>query len=94
MIDAEVRHLLDTCYQRSVKILEENREKLEMMKDALMEYETIDADQIDDIMEGRKPRPPKSWTDTGSGPSAPAEASRDMAKDDDDSVGDPASEQS
>ncbi|CUS40940.1 Cell division protein FtsH [hydrothermal vent metagenome] len=94
VIDAEVRHLLDTCYQRSVKILEENREKLEMMKDALMEYETIDADQIDDIMEGRKPRPPKSWTDTGSGPSAPAEASRDMAKDDDDSVGDPASEQS
>lgn len=89
VIDAEVRHLLDTCYQRSVKILEENREKLEMMKDALMEYETIDADQIDDIMEGRKPRPPKSWTDTGSGPSAPAEASRDMAKDDDDSVGDP-----
>ncbi|WP_320821171.1 ATP-dependent zinc metalloprotease FtsH [Thalassolituus sp.] len=94
IIDAEVRNLLDTCYQRSVKILEENREKLEMMKDALMEYETIDADQIDDIMEGRKPRPPKSWTDTGSGPSAPAEASRDMAKEDDDSVGDPASEQS
>lgn len=95
VIDAEVRSLLDTCYQRATKILEENRDKLEIMKDALMEYETIDADQIDDIMEGRKPRPPKSWTDSGSGPSAPAEESRDMAKEDDASVGgDPASEQS
>ena len=63
------------------------------MKDALMEYETIDADQIDYIMAGKKPRPPKSWGDNGSGPAAPAEESRDMARDaDDDAVGDPAGE--
>jgi cell division protease FtsH len=61
IIDAEIRGLLDDCYNRAFKILEDNREKLEMMKDALMEYETIDALQIDDIMNGQKPRPPQSW---------------------------------
>ncbi|MCD8520737.1 MAG: ATP-dependent zinc metalloprotease FtsH [Saccharospirillaceae bacterium] len=94
IIDSEVRNLLDLCYKRASKILEENRDKLELMKDALMEYETIDAEQIDDIMAGKKPRPPKSWGDNGSGPAAPAEESRDMARDaDDDAVGDPAGEQ-
>jgi cell division protease FtsH len=88
-IDAEVKSLLDNCYQRATQILVEHRDKLEMMKDALMEYETIDADQIDDIMSGRKPRPPKGWSD-GSGPSAPAQTTRDMAGDDDDVVGEPA----
>ncbi|UXD88398.1 ATP-dependent zinc metalloprotease FtsH [Thalassolituus hydrocarboniclasticus] len=93
IIDAEVKELLDRCYQRAANILEENRDKLELMKDALMEYETIDADQIDDIMAGKKPRPPKSWNDNGSGPAAPAEESHDMARDaDDDAVGDPAGE--
>jgi cell division protease FtsH len=87
VIDAEVRHLLDTCYQRSVKILEENREKLEMMKDALMEYETIDADQIEDIMSGHKPRPPKDWRDQG--PGNGAAASGDSASGDD-PIGGPA----
>lgn len=87
LIDAEVRDLLDRCYQRAKDVLEENRDKLEMMKDALMEYETIDSDQIDDIMAGKKPRPPKAWGDnsgsgSGSAPDAPVE-SRDMAKDTD-----------
>jgi len=44
-------------------LLETNRDKLDMMKDALMEYETIDANQIDDIMDGKKPRPPAAWDD-------------------------------
>ncbi|MEN9463929.1 MAG: ATP-dependent metalloprotease [Pseudomonadota bacterium] len=90
LIDAEVHALLDRCYQRAKSILEENRDKLEMMKDALMEYETIDSDQIDDIMAGKKPRPPKAWgdssgSDTGSSPDAPDAPieSRDMAKDSD-----------
>ena len=43
---------------RAKQILEDNRDRLELMKDALLEYETIDADQISDIMAGRKPRPP------------------------------------
>jgi len=95
LIDSEVKGLLDTCYKRAYTILEENRDKLEMMKDALMEYETIDVDQIDDIMSGRKPRPPKSWNNDGptSGPSAPAQEKQahDMASDDDsDAAAEPA----
>ena len=43
-------------------MLKENRDILELMKDALMEYETIDADQIDDIMLGKKPGPPRDWS--------------------------------
>jgi cell division protease FtsH len=94
IIDAEVKDLLDGCYHRATQILEDNRDKLELMKDALMEYETIDSDQIDDIMAGKKPRPPKAWDDRGSGPAAPVEESHDLAKDDrDDSIGDAAGEQ-
>lgn len=63
MIDEEVRSIIDSCYARSQKILEENRDKLEAMKDALMEYETIDAGQIDDIMSGKTPREPENWHD-------------------------------
>ena len=62
-IDREVRKIIDDCYARAKEILETNRDKLELMKDALMEYETIDTDQIDDIMAGKKPRPPADWTD-------------------------------
>ena len=47
------------------KILEDNRDKLDLMAEALMQYETIDAAQLKDIMEGRKPRPPKDWGDDG-----------------------------
>ncbi|MCY0966968.1 ATP-dependent zinc metalloprotease FtsH [Parathalassolituus penaei] len=89
LIDSEVKDVLDRCYRRATDLLESNRDKLEMMKDALMEYETIDSDQIDDIMAGRKPRPPKAWSgvDKGpSGPAAPAQESRDMARDGDDTV--------
>jgi cell division protease FtsH len=63
VIDEEVRSIIDTCYAKATKILEDNRDKLEAMKDALIEYETIDAIQIDDIMAGRKPRPPSDWHD-------------------------------
>ena len=95
LIDSEVKGLLDTCYQRAYTLLEQNRDKLELMKDALMEYETIDTDQIDDIMSGKKPRPPKSWGGDGSGPASPAEESRDMTRDpNDDAVGDAAGEES
>jgi len=64
-IDIEVRSIIDGCYATAEKILEENREKLEIMKDALLEYETIDKVQIDEIMAGRKPNPPESWDDKG-----------------------------
>jgi len=67
LIDTEVKELLDRCYEQATTILEDNRDKLELMKDALMEYETIDLDQINDIMNGQKPRPPKSWSDPSGG---------------------------
>ena len=70
-IDNEIRAIIDGCYQRATKILVENRDKLEMMADALMQYETIDREQIDAIMDGRKPEPPKGWGNKP-GPTAPA----------------------
>ncbi|MCY1493701.1 ATP-dependent zinc metalloprotease FtsH [compost metagenome] len=66
-IDQEVRRIIDECYGTAKRLLEENRDKLDMMADALMKYETIDADQIDDIMAGRIPREPRDWEGGGSG---------------------------
>ncbi len=63
VIDEEVRLLIDRNYQRAEQILNENLEKLHAMSDALMKYETIDSDQIDDIMGGNPPRAPKDWED-------------------------------
>ncbi|WJN60464.1 Cell division-associated, ATP-dependent zinc metalloprotease FtsH [Pseudomonas sp. SO81] len=71
-IDEEVRNIIDGCYGTAKRLLEENRDKLDMMADALMKYETIDADQIDDIMAGRTPREPRDWQG-GSGTHAPKE---------------------
>ena len=62
-IDQEVRGILNEAYGHAKKLLEDNRDILEAMKDALMEYETIDADQVDDLMNRRKVRPPKQWDD-------------------------------
>ncbi|NAW33103.1 ATP-dependent zinc metalloprotease FtsH [Halomonas alimentaria] len=71
-LDKEVRKVIDGCYAEAQRILEENRDKLDAMAEALMKYETIDADQLKDIMEGRTPRPPKDWEDgDSSGPGAP-----------------------
>src|SRR5699024_7238779 len=64
-IDREVRAIIDASDARAEKILHENRDKLEAMAQALMKYETIDAEQIDDIMSGRTPRPPKDWDEPG-----------------------------
>ena len=95
-IDTEVRKIIDECYGRAEKILEDNREKLEMMKDALMEYETIDVDQIDDIMNGEKPRPPADWSDTDSSNSDSGGSSATEVKNEDlgksGNIGGPASE--
>jgi len=58
-VDAEIRRIIDQQYGIARKIVEEKREKVEVMAKCLLEWETIDADQINDIMEGRPPRPPK-----------------------------------
>ncbi|HSH48787.1 MAG TPA: ATP-dependent zinc metalloprotease FtsH [Halomonas sp.] len=70
-IDREVRKIIDECYAKAEKILEENRDKLDAMAEALIQYETIDADQLSDIMEGRTPRPPKDWEDGKPGGGSP-----------------------
>ncbi|BFM21769.1 ATP-dependent zinc metalloprotease FtsH [Gilvimarinus japonicus] len=63
LIDQEVRQIIDGCYKRAEQLLHDNRDILEAMKDALMEYETIDAEQVDDLMARRKVRPPRDWHD-------------------------------
>ncbi len=94
-IDEEVRAFIDRNYQRSEKILNENVDKLHLMADALLKYETIDASQIDDIMEGKVPKPPTDWSDddkgTTSGDPDVNEKTSDDDKKDDDQIGDPAS---
>jgi cell division protease FtsH len=77
-IDEEVRTLIDNCYAEAKRILENNRDKLDVMAAALMKYETIDETQIKDIMEGRDPRPPADWDE----PSEPGKlAQREVAAD-------------
>jgi cell division protease FtsH len=62
-IDEEVRRVIDDNYRRAKQILEHDMDKLHRMADALMKFETIDEEQIRDIMEGRDPRPPADWED-------------------------------
>jgi len=66
-IDEEVRVFIDRNYARARHLLEENEDKLHLMAEALIKYETIDLEQINDIMEGRSPRPPKDWDEPESG---------------------------
>jgi len=62
-IDSEVRSLINKSYEKATKMIKDNMDKLHAMTEALMIYETIDKEQIDDIMAGIKPRPPKGWDD-------------------------------
>jgi cell division protease FtsH len=67
VIDEEIRLLIDTCFGDAKRILEENTDKLHLMAEALIKFETISEDQISDIMEGREPRPPEDWDDSEPG---------------------------
>lgn len=69
-VDGEIRRIIDEQFKLAHRLLEENRDKVEAMTAALLEWETIDADQINDIMEGKSPRPPKL-------PPAPTKSSSD-----------------
>ena len=91
LIEEEIRDIIMKNYERAKTILHENRDKLEIMADALMKYETIDAKQIDDIMAGKEPRPPEGWNDDDT-PTAP---SKDVSAEKDDkkgSIGGPAAQ--
>ena len=93
MIDEEVRAIVDDCYTTAKRILEEHMDLLHAMVDALLLYETIDKDQIDDIMAGKQPRPPKDWNDPGDhSPQVPGEPQRDSNPRPSGSVGGPAGE--
>lgn len=91
-IDAEVRRIIDECYKTAENILQENFEKLHVMADALMQYETIDSDQIDDIMEGRDVREPSDWSSGGDSGSGSAGAADTDATDRSGPIGGPAGE--
>jgi cell division protease FtsH len=77
-VDQEIRRILDEQYELAEKVLREHAEKVEAMTKALMEWETIGREQVDDIMAGKDPRPPKDWTPrapaSGGGPSGGAPA--------------------
>ena len=62
-IDSEIRKIIDTQYSRATKLIKDNMDKMHLMADALMKYETIDTSQIDEIMEGKIPSAPESWSD-------------------------------
>ena len=61
-VDSEVRRIIDEQYALARRLIEENQDKMHAMANAMLEWETIDAEQLDDIMAGRPPRPPKDWT--------------------------------
>src|SRR6218665_400005 len=61
-VDGEVRRIIDEQYHQARRLIEDNSDKIHAMVKALLEWETIDAEQLDDIMAGKAPRPPKDWT--------------------------------
>jgi cell division protease FtsH len=82
-VDAEIRRIIDQQYNLSRRLIEENRDKVEAMAKSLLEWETLDAEQINDIIQGRPPRPPKPTAPppkpsadgpAGTQPTAPAPA--------------------
>ncbi|MGA7801540.1 MAG: ATP-dependent zinc metalloprotease FtsH [Gammaproteobacteria bacterium] len=90
-IDGEIRAFIDRNYKRAESILKDHMDKLHLMAEALIKYETIDSKQIDDIMSGRPPRPPQDWTDSKptSGTGVPA-AEADKGLQPDGKIGGPA----
>ncbi len=71
-VDGEIRRIIDEQYAVARKLIEDNKDKMHAMAKALLEWETIDADQIEDIMQGRDPRPPKQSGTGGGGGNAPS----------------------
>ncbi|MDR2991940.1 MAG: cell division protein FtsH, partial [Burkholderiaceae bacterium] len=61
-VDAEIRRIIDEQYTLARQLIEDNQDKMHAMAKALLDWETIDSDQLDDIMAGRPPRQPKDWT--------------------------------
>lgn len=91
-IDTEVRSLIDRNYQRAKQLLTDNLDKLKIMADALMKYETIDSDQIDAIMNGKQPGAPKGWDEGDHGGQSESASSTASVPKKDTKIGGPASQ--
>jgi cell division protease FtsH len=91
-IDEEVRTIIDRNYQRADTILKDDLDKLHMMAEALIKYETIDADQIKDIMNGKPPRPPEDWDEQEPSGGSPASSGASAEGKQGGKIGGPASE--
>lgn len=92
VIDEEIRDVIDRNYERAETILKEKMDILHLMAEALIKYETIDTDQINQIMEGKAPSPPSDWNDEG--PASPTGDKSEKSREDeksDGSIGGPAS---
>lgn len=93
IIEEEIKEIIDRNYQRAEKLLKENRDKLKVMAEALMKYETIDAKQIDDIMDDKPPRPPEGWEDDGGASDNSNAAKKESPEDSPGPIGGPAAQQ-
>jgi cell division protease FtsH len=92
-IDEEVRNIIDRNYRRSERLLQENADKLKLMAEALIKYETIDSAQIKDIMNGKPPRPPEGWNESpppSSGEPSPSGTTDDTVPEGSGKIGGPA----
>jgi cell division protease FtsH len=91
-IDEEIRVIINRNYQRAQQILQDNMDKLHAMAEALIKYETIDSNQIDDIMNGKPPREPRNWSSDQAPPPSSGAKVVDLGKDADGkgSIGGPA----
>lgn len=87
LIDEEVKAITDQCYSRAKTLLTENEDILIAMKNSLMEYETLDSEQVADLMARRKVRPPREWRDGDVGGAKTKGESSDRG-----AVGEPAEE--
>jgi cell division protease FtsH len=70
-VDIEVRRIIDQQYALARKLIEDNKDKMHAMAKALLEWETIDSEQLEDIMNGKPPRPPKDWSPSVNRPGGP-----------------------
>jgi cell division protease FtsH len=80
VIDEEVHAIIDVCYKEAKTLLAENEATLHLMAEALMKYETINEDQISEIMAGREPQPPEDWDDSEPGETVEVEPEAEKPK--------------
>ncbi len=86
LIDEAIKKIIDTNYEKARKILTENIDKLHIMSDALLKYETINADQVAEIMEGKEITPPENWNEDDGDDNKPKTDTKKKSKDSDDTV--------